>query len=252
MKRTFNLSATLKVLVLMFGLSLTACDNPIFDPIDPWKGGGGNGGGGKNPDTITDCRVTGKMVRVPCGVSIYDGLWIQTSDGKLYQPCAQSFQTLCPILLEEGDVVKFSYRNLKGGSVCDSMITCMIALPPHQSVVIDCINRTATSTPSLLIDSSAQHDNSINVLNATVVGNTLKIKIGYSGCNVKSADKFKLYWDGSLAKSNPAKAYLALVDLEPQACMAYFTQELEYDISLLKMYGSPIELNLQNITVLYQ
>lgn len=251
MKSLFNVSATLKVLGLVLVLSLTACDNPIFDPIDPGNGGGGKGGG-KNPLPTATCTIEGKMVRVMCGASIYDGLWIETADGKLYQPCDQSFQTICPIDLAEGDKVKFGYHLTKGNSSCDSFVTCLAALPPHKSVVIDCITKVASSTPTLLIDSSVTHDSNITIIDAKVAGNILKLKIGYSGCSTKAADKFKLYWDGSSAKSNPTKVNLSLVDIAPEACMAYFTQDVEYDISLLKMYGSPIEITIKDAIVVYR
>jgi hypothetical protein len=245
MKSLINVSATLKVLVLMVVLSLSSCNNPFFDPSDWGKDGG------QKPDPKTDCSINGKMVKIPCGASIYGALWIQTNDGKLLQPCDQSFKTLCPIVLAEGDQIKFSYHEIKGGSPCDSLIMCMIAQPPHKSVVIDCLTNIGSPTPSLQIDPTAKQENNISVLEAKILGNILKLKVGYSGCNTKTNDTFKLYWDGSLAKSNPAKAYLTIVDTEPQACQAYFTQDLEFDISLLKTYGSPVQVNIQNISILY-
>lgn len=245
MKIHANLPFAIKVMALVLTLSLSACDNPFFEDGD-W---------GNKPDKnkpSATCTISGTMVRVQCGVSIYDGLWIRTKEGKLLQPCSQSFQTLCPIVLAEGDEVKFSYRTQKGTSSCDSMITCMVALPPHQSVIIDCITRVGPVAPSLQIDEQAQHDNSVQVLDAQLSGNIIKLKVGYSGCAVKPASQFKLLWNGSFKESNPVQVDLFLNDMKPEACQAYFTQELEFDISILKASGvRPLKINLQQFSVTY-
>lgn len=129
-----------KVTAVAFMFTMASCDSPVFEPID--DGGNGGGGGSKGAKTAIlseECNTGGTMVRVICGTSIYDGLWIRTDDGKLLRPCDQSFQTFAAIELKEGDRIKFGFHEIKGPSPCDNMVGCMAAQPEHTSVVIDCL-----------------------------------------------------------------------------------------------------------------
>lgn len=257
MKIKHSLFTAVKLTAVAFMLTLASCDSPWFDPIDD---GGGNGGG--KPPVIQDCNVTGTMVRVICGASIYDGLWIRTDNGKLLQPCQQSFQTLCPIVLKEGDRVKFSYRELKGPSPCDEMITCAAVNPPHKTVIIDCIN--GLSGKPLPVDSLSGKigklvigqpvDNaSVHVLSAGLKNDLLTLMVGYSGCSEHDAKDFSLIWDGNVHESSPAQVYFSIDESRKEACQAYFTQELTFDISeVRKNTTGPIIIHIKDLTLRYE
>lgn len=242
------LFTTLKVLVVGVILSLASCDVPWMDPID----GGGNGG--SKPPANNDCRLEGTIVRVPCGLGVYGDLWIRTKDGILLQPVEQSFQTLCPIVLNEGDKVKYGYRIKKrGGNPFDSAITCLIALPSHIKIIVDCIQVVPEKgCTDLLMGDSLADDNSVHVLEAKVVGGQLKLLVGYSGCGTKPASNFNLFWDGNMQESMPLQTRVYLNAKQQEFCQAYFTQELCYDIRMLKnKHNGPIKVFIQDKEVLF-
>jgi len=247
MKMKHALFTTLKVLVVSVILTLVSCDVPWLDPID------GGGKGGTNPPTNVDCRMEGTIVKVPCGVGVYGDLWIQTQNGDLLQPVEQSFQTLNPIALNEGDKVKFGYRIKRGPNAFDSAITCLIAIPPHIKITIDCVQVVPQKgCESLLMGDSLSDDNSVHVLEATIVGSQLKLLVGYSGCGVKPASNFDLFWDGNLQESMPLQTRLYLNAKQQEFCQAYFTQELCYDISMLKsMQNGPVKIHIQDKEVIF-
>lgn len=247
MKMKHVLFTTLKVLVVGVILSMASCDVPWMDPID----GGGNGG--NKPSTNNDCRLEGTIVRVPCGVGIYGDLWIQTKDGILLQPVEQSFQTLCPIVLNEGDKVKYGYRIKRGGNPFDSAITCLIAIPSHIKIIVDCIQVVPNKNcASLLIGNTPTDDLSVRVLEASISGNQLKLLVGYSGCSEKPASNFDLFWDGNMQESSPLQTTVYLKAKKEEFCQAYFTQELCYDIRMLKnKHNGTIKVHIQDKEVLF-
>lgn len=237
----------LKVLAVSLTFALTSCDAPWFDPIE------GGGMGGEKPPVKNQCSLEGTMVRVMCGVGVYGDLWIQTKDGKLLQPVEQSFQTLCPLVFAEGDKVKFGYRVKRGATTFDSVTTCLAALPPHTKVIVDCINVVPSNgCGSLMISDSLSDDNSVHVLEAKIVGNKLKLRVGYSGCNEQPASNFNLYWSGDVQESLPLQTRIYLQAKERQFCQAYFTQELCYDLSLLKSkHNQPIKVKIQDQEIVF-
>lgn len=244
MKKLFNLSAALKVLVLMLSFSLVSCDNPWFDPDL------GNGGGSK-PPVIQDCNIFGTVEKVTCGVGYYGDLWIRTDKGELLQPCEQSFQTLVPIILSPGDKVKIGYRVLNKPNRCDSLITCLIALPPHQSVVIDCITKIEAGVPKLKINPNVTADN-VNIERVELAGDILKVKVGYSGCSEKPNSHFSLFWDGKLDNRIQPEVNLFVEDDAPESCQAYFTTQLQFDIRELKnRFNGSLKINIGQYTLIY-
>lgn len=245
--RTVNkMHTALRVLAVALVVFFSAC-NPFGDD-EP-----GGGGGGK-PPVQTDCNMTGTMVRVLCGVSIYDNLWIKTDNGKLIQPCEQSFQTFVALDFKEGDRVQFSYRKIKGTSPCDEMITCAAATPEHTSAVIDCIRVTdpVGGNCGTLVTKEAPEGGYVSVLEAAVSGNMLKLKIGYSGCSEMPDDEFKLSWNGALAKSIPAQAQLEINSNRIEMCQAYFTKHICFDISEIKrLANQPVKLTIQDKEIIF-
>lgn len=142
MKKVILIGKSIILLTLIFSLGFTSCKKQWWGNDDEGNGGGPNGVGNANTTSIK-----GTMVSISCGASIYDNLWIQTDDGKLLQPCAQSFQTLCPILLHEGDRVYLKYRPFSGFSYIDSTYTCTALLPICKRVIIDFIGITNSCIP---------------------------------------------------------------------------------------------------------
>lgn len=249
MKNMKSLRIALKVLAITAILGLTACDNPFFDWDEP---GGGKPG---KPPVVNDCNQYGKLVAVTCGPSIYDNLWIQTGENEYLRPCDQSFQTICPLNLHAGDQVKFSYRKINNCTKCKEQITCSAVVPKHTHVIIDCINVIPSSDcQSLIIDQDAKEDNNyIHVISAAIEGRFLKLKIGYSGCSQLPKEAFKLSWNGSFAKSLPPQVWLFPgLTVTPTMCQAYFTTELCYDVSALKVSAArEVQINIGEHSLLF-
>jgi hypothetical protein len=246
MKTVNKMHTALRVLAVALVLAISAC-NPFGDD-EP-----GGGGGGK-PPVQNDCSLTGTMVRVICGVSIYDNLWIRTDNGKLIQPCEQSFQTFVALNFKEGDRVKFSYRKINGPSPCDEMIRCLAATPEHTPAIIDCIRVTDPigGNCGTLLVRQAPEGGYVSVLNAAVSGNMLKLKIGYSGCSPMGDEEFELSWNGALAKSIPARAQLEISSKHIEMCQAYFTKDLCFDISAIKHAANqPVQITIQDHVLIF-
>lgn len=229
MKRAILIGKSVLILTLIFSLGFSSCKKQWWGNDEEGSRGGSNGGG--NTSTTA---IKGTMVRLSCGVSIYDNLWIQTDDGKLLQPCAQSFQTLCPILLHEGDRVDVKYRLFSGFSYIDSMITCSMALPPHKRVIIDFINVTNSCTPVKITPAvNTPPNDNLTILGAQMKGSCLQIKMAFGGCN-ENTFRFQLTTTGKLLPTYGPPVYTAkLIDTDPQYCKAYFERETGYDVSVL-------------------
>lgn len=245
---TSSLPIALRVLAITVILGLTACNNPFFDWDEP---GGGKPG---KPPVVNDCSQSGKMVAITCGPSIYGNLWIQAENNEYLRPCDQSFQTLLPIDLKEGDQVKFSYRKINNCTACKNKITCSAVVPKHTHVIIDCINVVPSAEcPALTFEENAGKENYIHVINAAMDGRFLKLKIGYGGCGKLPNEAFKLSWNGSFAKSLPAQVWLFPgMNVTPTVCQAYFTTELCYDVSSLKAnYNGQLQINIGEHSILF-
>ncbi|MES2382042.1 MAG: hypothetical protein V4538_13430 [Bacteroidota bacterium] len=228
MKKAVLIGKSIIVLTLIFSLGFTSCKKQWWGD-EEGNGGGSNGGGNPN-----NTAIKGTMVRISCGASIYDNLWIQTDDGKLLQPCAQSFQTLCPILLHEGDRVDFKYRPFSGFSYIDSMYICNMVLPACKRVIIDFINATNSCTPIKITPAfNTPKSDNVTILGAQKNGTCLQLKMGFGGCN-ENTKRFQLITTGKLLSSYGPPVYAAkIIDTDPQDCKAYFERETGYDISVL-------------------
>ena len=235
------MNIAVKAFALAVILGISACNNPCFDPAEP-------GGGGSKPPVSKNCNLTGTMVRVTCGVSIYDNLWIKMDNGTYIQPCEQSFQTFNALIFTEGQRVKFSYRKIDGPSSCDDQVICLAALPPHTSAIIDCIDGINPGNPACgsLVVKPEPEGGPVNVLEASVTGNYLKLKVGHGGCSPMPDDEFVLSWNGALMKSLPAQAELFIQSKTTQLCQAYFTKELCFDISKLRQEDQAITIRIQD------
>lgn len=123
-------SCTLLSLVMLF----SSCKK-----WNPWEEG--EGGGGK--PSVDICSKTGTLVKVPCGVSDLDNLWIRTDDGKYYQPCdASLLQTMdLAYPIEEGLRIRFGFSVLSGPSLCDNeyLVLCPQKIPAKVRIRLTCI-----------------------------------------------------------------------------------------------------------------
>ena len=88
----------------------------------------------------------------------------------------------------------------------------------------------------LIIDQNKYDDisneSTIFVDSPTLMGECLTVTLGYSGCN--NGHDIKLITNGFVAESYPVQVFFKFDDLNPQACLAFFTEEFEFDLSPLK------------------
>lgn len=217
------------LVTLLFVLSQSACKKGWLDWLKNEPD--------KKPPISQTTNVSGTMVRVICGVSIYDNLWIKTDDGKYLAPCEQSFLTFAALYFKEGDRVKVDYRPCVKTTICDTMITCTAINPVHQRVIIDAINKIAdpNCSPIQIVNNyNTVTKAQSNIMFAEVQNNCLRIKMGFSGCN-GNTKRFQVVCDGSTHIQNGIPTYLVKVtDIQPQMCEAYFEDEISSDISAFK------------------
>lgn len=87
----------------------------------------------------------------------------------------------------------------------------------------------------LLIDQDKYMDISMEpglfISSPSIEGNCLTITLGYSGCN--DGHHIELITSGDVAESYPVQIRFKFLDKDPQACLAFFTQEYQYDLSPL-------------------
>lgn len=87
----------------------------------------------------------------------------------------------------------------------------------------------------LIIDQNKYNDISIEsaifVDSPVLIGECLTVTLGYSGCN--SGHEIELVTNGFVAESLPVQMFFKFNDLNPQACLAFFTEDYEFDLSPL-------------------
>lgn len=246
MESRYLFKAVLRGALLAFLFSGVSCNSPWFDPIE--KGNNNNG----EEAVIADCNLSGTMIRVPCGTSIYDNLWIRTDNGKLVRPCLQSFRPICPIVLKVGNRVKFSYRNLSSGESCTDAIGCTKNLPLHQKAVIDCITldngRNPSDTlPGTLTLGEQPQERGIKVIDATISGTVLSLIISYPGCSEYENNDFNLVWDRNITREDPGRTTLWITHTKNNSCEAYFKKQLKFDIEALhEKFKGPLQITIQD------
>jgi hypothetical protein len=230
MKKTMLMMKPIMILALILSLGFTSCKKGWWG----YEEGGGNGGHNGGGNTAL---VKGTMVIQNCGLSIYGkSLWIKTDDGQLLQPCEQSFQTLCPIDLKEGDRVEFKYHKYTG-SLNGFEIYCKMAHFYFTRATIDFINVIKTNSECSPVSISKDFDQlnmaGVNILNAKIENNKLVLNIGFSGCD-NATKRFQLIAK-ELPNAGPIPAFeVKMIDDNTQMCQAYFTKEICYDLTTLK------------------
>lgn len=230
MKKTNFILSPILILAMLFSLSFTSCKKGWWG-YEEGNGNGGNNGGGNG--TIA---LKGTIISFSCGKSIYgNDYWIKLDNGKLIQPCEQSFMGECFFYLNEGDRVEVKYSKYTKNDPYYNLM-CKIANLDYTKVTIDYIRKISENFNCKSIQLNPKYDdiknNGINVLGARIEGSKLYLKTGYSGCN-NETKRFSLY--AKPLEGNGVITYeVKIADEEPQLCEAYFTNELCFDIALLK------------------
>ena len=122
------------------------------------------------------------------------------------------------------------------GFVIIGLIGCQDDEPiqPSDKVVIS----------SSLYETAAEEYGSI--INASISGDILTIEFGASGCSGESW-VWNLYDAGVVMESHPIQRNIKFSLTNPEACQAYFTREVSFDISAIRVPGNPrIIINLAN------
>jgi hypothetical protein len=229
MKKLILTMKPIVLLAMILSLGITSCKKGWWGTDE----GNGNGSGGGSNVSIA---AKGTVVYQGCGLSIYGkNLWIKLDDGTLLQPCAQSFQTLCPIILHEGDRVDLKYSKYTGNAQSFE-IYCKIANFRFTRATIDFIN-VLNDNNCRIIDFPANYDQlntaSINIMNAKIEGGKLTFNIGFGGCSNSAKQRFKLI--SKPTNDNDMMTYeVKLTDEKEELCQAYFTDDICFDISPMK------------------
>ncbi|MBK3519199.1 hypothetical protein [Carboxylicivirga marina] len=80
-------------------------------------------------------------------------------------------------------------------------------------------------------------DDHLNIISVVIIGDCLAINFGSSGCDGSTWD-LKLIDAGVISKSLPPQRNLRLSLQNNEVCDAYFTKEVSYNISSLKVSGT--------------
>ncbi|WP_299186846.1 hypothetical protein [uncultured Aquimarina sp.] len=117
---------------------------------------------------------------------------------------------------------------------------------------VDPSNCDLTTLISASEYTSASSDQ-VTINSITIANNCLKIDFGASGCDGNTWE-LKLIDSESVFESNPPQRNLRLSLKNEEACQAFITQELDFDISNLQVEGNQVLLNITNSdqTVLYE
>lgn len=242
MRNTILTRKSILILTFLLSLGFTSCKKGWWGYEEEGKGGSKGGGG-------TNLEVMGTVYAQPCGVSIYNqNYWIQLDNGTTIQPCYQSFQTLCPIELKQGDRVQVKYHPFKG-IYPDFETNCNIPYFPFTKATIDAIqviaNQTEGCKPIILTNNIDQYEKAwIQILEANFEGSKLKLKVGFSGCS-SDIDRFKLYLQLGQTVNNKLSIKAKIIEENPQLCQAYFTKTLCFDLANMQTNANQIQLLLE-------
>ncbi|WP_298309831.1 hypothetical protein [uncultured Aquimarina sp.] len=93
----------------------------------------------------------------------------------------------------------------------------------------------------------------VSINSITIADNCLKINFGASGCDGNTWE-LVLIDSENVFESNPPQRNLRLSLKNEEACQAFITQELDFDISNLQVEGNQVLLNITNSdqTILYE
>ncbi|MBQ4802635.1 hypothetical protein J8L88_07170 [Aquimarina sp. MMG015] len=127
--------------------------------------------------------------------------------------------------------------------------------------ILSCSNDDDVANPTncdftTLVDASEYEDapsDQVTINSVAIADNCLKVNFGASGCDGNTWE-LKLIDSESVFESNPPQRNLRLSLKNEEACQAFITQELDFDISNLQVEGNQVLLNITNSdqTVLYE
>jgi hypothetical protein len=151
-------------------------------------------------------------------------LWELPQDGNQTQYAHG--REIQPISLEEEQVFDKIVSTLQFSNTVETTPTSQPVFPASENAV-----QTSTSIPSANDSFSLGNGMGDNPL--SIINNTLKVKVGYSGgCK---EHEFKLMWEGMFLESTPVQVELYLIhDSKGDKCEAYIQETLEFDLNPLK------------------
>lgn len=225
--------------------------------FDPWGGEPGGGTTGSTTSTTgsgnTNCTLKGKLVSVPCGISDFDNLWIQTEDGKYYQPCDASIihRSDYSVPLVDGTPITFGFEPMEKGCLDEGLILCPNKLPAKIKIRLTCLNPIFTvilntCTPITRVNQINNKRGFAEIINAKRDGNCIRMHVRYSSAKPLDCKNFTLTWDGSLMKPKPAIATLYLDNL-PSGIDSQVIQEgdIAFDISpIVEAGGNDVKIKI--------
>ncbi|NME68214.1 hypothetical protein [Flammeovirga aprica] len=109
-------------------------------------------------------------------------------------------------------------------------------------------NVTPTNCDLVTVVSEEEYANApsdyVQINKVEIEGDCLLVNFSASGCSGESWE-VKLVDQGLILESFPPQRNLRLSMKNPEACEAYITKELSFDISNLQVDGDQVQLNIQ-------
>ncbi len=99
----------------------------------------------------------------------------------------------------------------------------------------------------IIVDADAYsmiEDQGLVFSNPQIDGDCLTLTIGFSGCD--DTPVFSLVTDGSIAESFPVQMFFKGKSDVTQACLAFFTKEVQYDLSPVRDILKDIDTAILN------
>ncbi|PCJ64308.1 MAG: hypothetical protein COA58_13215 [Bacteroidetes bacterium] len=226
MKQTKNI---ILAFILLFSIgSFVGCSNSDDIP--------------EQDDKTTECDLRGTIVGLDC---VGQSLGIMDSKGHFY--FIETDRTGDFSKYKEGDSICFSYVD------CDDCIrtfnTQNIINTPALPIDLTCINDCGCTnndckgvTEVRQLQKDSLRDNLMNVIDIKQNGNSLTIKIAFSGCDDKIDPSLFVAQD--LKVMSPTPWYNCEVKTNRiQLCQAYFTREICFDLTPLTRKYSDFNMN---------
>ena len=122
------------------------------------------------------------------------------------------------------------------------------------TLISGCSDDEGTTKPSDACDETAilDHDRYVDsvdgtytIMEASIDGDCLTVKFGASGCD-GSSWIVHLIDSEDIIEPQPPQRFIKLELQNNEACLAFFTKEVSYDIRNLRVDGNVVILNLKN------
>lgn len=171
----------------------------------------------------SECTTTGVIVyddrlAKPCNPKV-----IKVANGSMIEPVNQALLNN----FKNGDKVTLSYKEvLTFAATCSGYLAVELTCFNGKPYAMDCKALTIGDD----INPSA---GTVHVYNAYTEGNSLKLDVGFSGCN-DDPSGIQLIWDGNAMESYPAKVTMTLTTPGYTTCQAYHRRQICFDLSSMK------------------